>query len=230
MGSGCACTGSCSIACASSCGQGCAESCAGSCKGNCKNGCGSGCHGNCTSCTAECSSSSSGGCPCSGGCTNDCVANCTYFQCSISCASCKDECGGCSLGCSSGCTGSCKGTCSLACNIGCTLVEMVELFANLNLKEYLEANNIKDIVAFVNNEVSRRGERVEGLEKKKVSDFKDNQASVTLAQNLLQGLQLIYGEEAISPLFKYARTNESIETILGNVLIKYAKQAYHEIV
>lgn len=221
----------CSQACADSCGKVCDDACSLACNKNCSSGCGKDCASSCSSCTKECSNSSVNGCGgwCQG-CTNECKGQCTYNQCMLGCASCINECGGCSLGCSTKCTGSCVGTCENACNYGCIGQATDTLFENLSLEEYLKANNINDIVAFVNHEIFRRGKSINALKDKKVSDFEDQQALATLAQNLLYGLSLIYGEEAISSLFEYAQTNESIKTLLGNTIIKYAKQAYHEIV
>lgn len=231
MGQGCACTGDCSVACATGCGYECVETCTGSCQRGCDGRCGAGCSGGCTSCTEECSSSGVNDCGgwCQG-CTNECTGQCTYDPCTQGCASCINECGGCALGCKSSCTKSCVGNCEGACNYGCIGQATDTLFENLSLEDYLKANNINDIVAFVDNEVFRRGKRIDALKGQNASNFKDKQALATLAQSLLQGLTLIYGEEAISSLFEYAQTNESIKTLLGNTIIKYAKQAYHEIV
>lgn len=220
----------CSQACADSCGQVCDTQCALACGTGCSSNCGSNCYYLCSGCTESCSNSGSGGCPCSGGCTNDCVANCTYWSCSLGCASCQNQCGGCSLGCSGGCSGSCMGDCKDACNFGCSGEETDDLFQNLSLEKYLKANNIKDITTFIGHELSRRGFSVEVPDGLKLSNFRNTQAKTALAQYLLQELSLIYGQDAISPLFKYAQTNETVETILGNILIKFAKQAYNEIV
>lgn len=225
------CDNECSLECSSNCKYGCSKTCSGSCKSGCSEGCGAGCSGGCTGCTGDCSNSSVNDCGgyCQG-CTNACEGQCTYFVCTLGCASCVNECGGCSLGCGSDCAGSCVGDCENTCNYGCIGQATDTLFENLSLEKYLKANNINDIVAFVNHEIFRRGKSIDALKDKKVSDFEDQQALATLAQNLLQGLTLIYGDEAISSLFKYAQTNESIEELLGNIIIKFAKQAYHEIV
>ena len=221
------CDDKCSLECSANCKYNCNKTCSGSCQSGCSEGCGAGCSGGCTGCTGDCSNSSVNDCGgwCQG-CTNACEGQCTYYVCKLGCASCVNECGGCALGCSSKCTGSCVGNCEGACNYGCNGLATATLFENLSLEEYLKTNNINDIIAFVNNEVSRRGKNIDALKSQNVFD----QALATLAQNLLQGLSLIYGEEAVSSLFKYAQTNESIKTLLGNTIIKYAKQAYHEIV
>lgn len=113
------------------------EGCIGGCVGGCQNGCSDdGCSGNC------------GGFGCGSGCSGGCDSTC------------KGTCSGtCSGTCKTTCTG-CKGTCNSECNKGCTTQSMVTIYnrlKELGLKEYIEKDNIQDIIDLVGNEVIRRG-------------------------------------------------------------------------
>lgn len=110
-----------------------------SCNGNCTEACGvtctSTCSGSCLSCGSGCGGNCSGGC--SGGCSGSCNNTC------------KD-------GCSGGCKG-CTNTCKNDCDVGCKGQAMDTLAKDLKLHEYIEQQNIQDIMDLVAFELTRRG-------------------------------------------------------------------------
>lgn len=87
---------------------------------------------------------------CAGSCTGSCNANCAS-DCAGSCS------GGCSGGCTScsGCNGSCRGRCNAGCANG-ALTDVYNRLTTLGLHEFIEKDNIQDIIDLVNFELQRR--------------------------------------------------------------------------
>lgn len=124
----------------------CTGGCSGRCEDNCAHGCASGCGSGC-----------SGGCSgdCGGGCSDGCGDGCHGCggACSSSCTGCE---GGCRDNCATGCSGDCSGTCRTMCNTGCTNTTQTTAYANLSHKIVLSAEDMVNLITFINAELTRR--------------------------------------------------------------------------
>lgn len=109
-------------------------------------GCSGLCDGGCVGCTGSCKGS------CSANCASDCESSCD--------GSCTGGCGGtCKDGCTGSCKGACQGSCKGSCNFGCNSGAKKDLYnrlKKLGLHEYIEANNVQDIIDLAMYELKRR--------------------------------------------------------------------------
>lgn len=105
------------------------------CSGLCDGGCVA-----CTSCSGSCNAACAG--DCSGSCSGSCRGGCT-------------SCDGCSGTCLGACQGSCKSSCNFGCNSGAKQ-DLYNRLKQLGLHEYIEANNVQDIIDLVIYELKRR--------------------------------------------------------------------------
>ena len=100
-------------------------------------------------CAGICSTSACSG-NCNAACAGDCAGSCSG-SCSGGCTSCT--------GCSGSCKGACQGSCKSSCNFGCNSGAKQDLYnrlKQLGLHEYIEANNVQDIIDLVIYELKRR--------------------------------------------------------------------------
>ena len=185
----CASTGNCSSCSGANCSGGCQGGCNGcsGCGGSCSPGCGTACGGNCTGTCLSCTGGCGGGCKgctsctdtCSG-CGSGCASSCTG-QCKGCSGTCKDTCTG---GCGSGCDGGCKGDCSTACNATCVGATQSANLEKLILTKKFEANNISDIINFIEFEaLNRRGIEITDLSVS-VMDILDDEIINSIIDNL----------------------------------------------